>query len=103
MTVIAKKQNYPYIETNMDIAGGQPIISGTRIAVRTIAGYYQMGMDVDEILTTLQHLTPSEVHSALAYYFDHKEMIDADLLASSDVDYWKSQIKPQSDEIPAEK
>ncbi|WP_162139223.1 DUF433 domain-containing protein [Pseudanabaena sp. PCC 6802] len=44
---------YPYITTNATILGGVPIIEGTRIAVRAIAGYYQMGMSVDEILTTL--------------------------------------------------
>jgi len=103
MTVAVKKQNYPYIESDINIAGGKPIISGTRITVRTIAGYYQMGMDVDEILTTLQHLTPSRVHSALAYYFDHKEEIDADLIESSNVIYWKSKLKPQNDNTPSEK
>ena len=51
-----------------------------------------MGMSVDEILTTLPHLTPSQVHSALAYYFDHQEEIDKDLIESSDVDFWKTQV-----------
>ena len=87
MTVAVKKQHYPYIEFGNNIASGKPIISGTRITVRTIAGYYQMGMDVDEILTTLKHLTPSQVHSALAYYFDHKEEVDEDLTESSDIVY----------------
>ena len=59
--------------------------------MRTIAGYYQMGMDVDEILTTLTHLTSSQVHSALAYYFDHQDEIDKSLIESSDIDYWKDQ------------
>jgi len=51
-----------------------------------------MGMSIDEILTTLPNLTPSQVHSALAYYFDHQEEIDSDLKESSDVDFWKSQV-----------
>jgi uncharacterized protein (DUF433 family) len=37
-----------------------------------------MGMSADEILTTLPHLKPSQVHSALAYYFDHKDEVDTD-------------------------
>ncbi len=53
-----------------------------------------MGMSADEILTTLPHLAPSQVHSALAYYFDHQEEVDTDLAESSDVEFWKSQIAP---------
>jgi uncharacterized protein (DUF433 family) len=83
---------YPYITSNPAILSGVPIVEGTRIAVRTIAGYYQMGMSVDEILTTLPHLRPSQVHSALAYYFDYQEEIDRDLKNTSDVEFWKSQV-----------
>ncbi len=56
-----------------------------------------MGMSVDEILTTLPHITPSQAHSALAYYFDHQGDVDKDLAESSDVELWKSRhaIDPQ--------
>lgn len=91
MKLAVEQQAYPYITTNRRIAGGSPIIKGTRIAVRTIAGYYQMGMSVDEILNTLQHLSPSQVHSALAYYFDHQKEIDRELEVSTDVEHWKNR------------
>ena len=71
MTLALKEKEYPHIGTDPEIADGKPIISGTRTTVRSIAGYYQMGMSIDEILTTLPHLRPSQVHSALAYYFDN--------------------------------
>lgn len=85
------KQSYPYICTDPKIAGGVPIIAGTRITIRSIARYYQMGMNVDEILNALTHLTPSQVHSALAYYFDNQEEIESDIVNNSDVEYWKKQ------------
>ena len=100
MASFAKKFQYPYIGTNPDIAGGTPIIDGTRITVRTIAGYYQMGMDVDEILATLPHLTPAQVHSALAYYFDHQDEIDNDLSDSSDEDKWSQKVVNSSGKEP---
>ncbi len=87
-----EQQAYPYITTNRRIAGGSPIIKGTRITVRTIARYYQMGMSVDEILNILQHLSPSQVHSALAYYFDHQQEIDRELEVSTDVEHWRQQV-----------
>lgn len=93
MTVAVKEKHYPHIGSNPKIAGGKPIVNGTRITVRSIAGYYQMGMSVDEIMTTLPHLSASQIHSALAYYFDHQEEIDTDLKKSSDVDFWKTQIE----------
>lgn len=92
MTSPAKKLQYPYITSNPDIAHGSPVINGTRITVRTIAGYYQMGMKVDEILTTLPHLSPSQVHSALAYYFDHQKEIDAELDDCSDEMKWSQNV-----------
>jgi uncharacterized protein (DUF433 family) len=97
MSTAAKKMAYPYIMSRPGIAGGAPAIEGTRITVRCIAGYYQMGMTVDEILTSLSHLTSSQVHSALAYYFDHQEEIDQDLAESSDEEYWKPRVLPHPD------
>ena len=88
MSLQTKTIFYPYITSNPDIAGGISIIEGTRISVRTIAGYYQMGMNVDEILSTLSHLSPAQVHSALAYYFDNQEEIDAEILENSDEEKW---------------
>ena len=96
MTSALEVEKYPYVGYDPEIADGKPIIVGTRITVRCIAGYYQMGMSTDEILTTLAHLTPSQLHSALAYYFDHQIEVDSDLAESSDIEFWKSQVTPRS-------
>ena len=93
MSLTARKIKYPYITSNLGIAGGRPVIEGTRITVNSIAGYYQLGMSIDEILDSLHHLTPSQVHSALAYYFDHQEEINSDLEEQANVEYWKSQVQ----------
>ncbi len=92
MGVAVKQVNYPHIVSKPEIAQGAPAIEGTRITVRCIAGYYQMGMSVDEIITTLRHLTPAQVHSALAYYFDHQDEINIDLKEASDEEYWKQRV-----------
>lgn len=83
---------YPYIGHIPEIGHGGPLIKGTRITVRTIAGYYQLGMSVDEIMGALRHLTPAQVHSALAYYFDHQDEIDRDLADVTDEEKWKSLL-----------
>ena len=84
---------YPHVATNPRILNGVPIIKGSRIAVRTIAGYYQLGMTPDEILQSLPHLTHAQLHAALAYYFDHQKEVDRDLKHSSDEDYWRKQVR----------
>ena len=93
MSTAIKELSYPYITSRQDIAGGAAIIEGTRTTIRAIAGYYQMGMSVDEILSTLSHLSASQVHSALAYYFDHQQEIDSELAEYADDEYWKQQVK----------
>jgi uncharacterized protein (DUF433 family) len=93
MSLTARKLDYPYITSNPGIAGGRPVIAATRITVNCIAGYYQLGMSIDEILDSLRHLTPSQVHSALAYYFDHQDEIDSDLEEAGNVEYWKSLVQ----------
>ena len=86
-----KTKTFPHIARNRSILGGIPIVAGTRTPVRSIAGYYQLGMSADEILQSLPHLSAAEVHAALAYYFDHQKEIDRDLARRDDVDYWKKQ------------
>jgi uncharacterized protein (DUF433 family) len=65
-----------HIETDPEIRGGRPRISGTRISVDDIAiMYVHLGQSAEEIVAKYQ-LSPGAVHAALAYYYDHKEEID---------------------------
>ena len=74
--------SHPYITRTPEICGGRPIVRGTRIPVQTIVGYYKLGMDVDEILAGLPHLTAAQVFDALSYYQDHQAEIEADIAAA---------------------
>ena len=89
----SKAINYPHITSTPRIANGVPIIKNTRIAVRTIAGYYQLGLTPDEILQSLPQLTQSQLHAALAYYFDHQKEIDRDLKRNSDLSHWAGAVR----------
>jgi len=84
---------YPHIVRRRSVLGGIPVVVGTRTPVRAIAGYYQMGMNADEILESLPHLTLAQLHAALAYYFDHQKEIDRDLSRTTDLEYWKKQAR----------
>lgn len=67
------------ITISPNIRFGKPCIAGRRISVSDIAVWTQrQGRSVDEICEDFQ-LTSADVHAALAYYFEHRQEIDADL------------------------
>jgi uncharacterized protein (DUF433 family) len=66
-----------HIELTSDARGGKPRIRGRRISVQDIAIWHErLGKSPDEIASEYD-LTLGDVHAALAYYFDHREEIDA--------------------------
>jgi uncharacterized protein (DUF433 family) len=65
-----------HIEITPGIAGGKPRIAGHRITVHDIAVWHErMGMSADEIAVEY-NLTLGDVYAALAYYFDHRDVVD---------------------------
>ena len=66
-----------HIQPTPDTAGGRPRIRGRRITVQDIAIWHErLGKGADEIAAEYD-LTLADVYAALAYYFDHREEIDA--------------------------
>ena len=66
-----------HIQLTPDTTGGKPRIRGRRITVQDIAIWHErLGKSADEIAADYD-LTLAEVYAALAYYFDHREEIDA--------------------------
>jgi uncharacterized protein (DUF433 family) len=60
--------------------GGRPRIDGHRITVEDMAIWHErMGMSPDEIASAYPTITLSDVHAALAYYYENREWIDADI------------------------
>ena len=57
---------------------GQPraFIAGTRVRVQDIYALSELqGKTPDEIVAAIPHLSLFQVHSALAYYFQHRDEI----------------------------
>ncbi|HHT9138554.1 MAG TPA: DUF433 domain-containing protein [Candidatus Wunengus sp. YC60] len=77
MTTPVKHFKHPYISINKKIRDGEPIIAGTGIRVLDIAIRHElMGMSPEDIIIALPHLTFSQVHAALSYYYDYKNEMD---------------------------
>lgn len=59
------------------VCGGRPRIAGTRITVRNIVVWSQMGWTPEKIIGHIEHLSLGQVHAALAYYYANQREMDA--------------------------
>jgi uncharacterized protein (DUF433 family) len=89
-----KEIKHPYITKKRGIQGGRPVIAETRIPVSTVIFWYKTGKEIHEILNMYPHLTPSQIHDALSYYYDHQKEIEEEIAAVQDEDRWKKQYPP---------
>jgi uncharacterized protein (DUF433 family) len=68
------------------VCGGKACIAGTRIRVMDIVIWYEhQRMTPDEIVDQFPTITLSDVHTALAYYYDHIEEIRAEMRREEEV------------------
>ncbi len=75
MTLTATE--YKYIELD---ERNVPIIAGTTMkVVELITSVKAYNWTPEQLLENYPHLTLSKIYSALAYYWDHKEELDADM------------------------
>lgn len=65
-----------YIVRDDRILGGEPIVEGTRTPVRAVAELWRLGLQPDEIVRRLPHLSLAQAFDALSYYSDHQEEIN---------------------------
>jgi len=65
---------------------GVPEIAGANTKVAELIAEMQAhGLSPEELCFQLPHLSLGQIHSALAYYWDHKEEIDQDLAQRSEL------------------
>jgi uncharacterized protein (DUF433 family) len=57
-----------------------PMLAGTRTkVVEVVLDHLAHGVDAHEIHRQYPHLSLGQIHSALAYYYDHQEEMDRDI------------------------
>jgi uncharacterized protein (DUF433 family) len=76
--------NTAHLEQRLTAHGLEAYIRGTRVAVRHIAALLQAGHTAESIIAEgLPQLPPAAVYEAIAYYYDHREEIEAELAAQT--------------------
>lgn len=67
---------HPHVELQPD---GSPIIHGSRVHVRRLWSWHQRGVTVETLIKRYPSLGPACVLDALAFAYDNRELIRADL------------------------
>lgn len=109
----AKPTVYTYVTKTPGVCGGKARIEGTRVRVNNVACLHKDGATDEKIREAYPDLTPAQIHAALAYYYDNREEIDAELEADAqffvkaDRD-WDEQMaryggRPPDDPTPEER
>jgi uncharacterized protein (DUF433 family) len=66
-----------HIECTPGVCGGKPRIAGHRIRVQDVFVLHELkGMTPDAIVQAFPGITLADVHAALTYYWDHREIIE---------------------------
>jgi len=66
-------------------AGGTARVAGTRIkVVHLVMEKSANRWSAEELAAAFPHLSPAQVHAALAYYYDHQKELDAQIRASAE-------------------
>src|SRR3990172_806621 len=78
MATTAPKIVFSHITKNPKVRGGKACIEGTRISVKDIVCLHEQGGTPEQMLNVFgTPLTLSQIHAALAYYYDHRDKVDA--------------------------
>ena len=68
---------YPHIETNSD---GIALVSGTTTkVVEIVQDHLAHHWDAEDIHRQFPYLGLAQIHSALAYYYDHQDELDQEI------------------------
>lgn len=80
---MALELTYPHVEKLAGHPARLSRVSRVRVA-QIVMDYLAYGWSPDEMCRQHPYLLPSEAHSAMAYYFDHQQEIDAEIQAELD-------------------
>lgn len=74
---VLHETRHPYIAQRATVHGGEPVIRGTRIPVRTIVQYVlRQGIAPEALVKEFPPLSLAAIYDALSFYYDHRSLLD---------------------------
>jgi len=87
MATTSESTTYAHITKEPKVCGGNACIDGTRIRVMDVVCLLKEGHAPEQMLGVFSvSLTLGQVHAALAYYYDHREEIEAAFAVEDEID-----------------
>ena len=68
-----------YKHISLDEAGVASITGTTTKVIELVLSYLSSGLSAEELHLNYSYLSLGQIHSALAYYWDHKVQLDQDI------------------------
>lgn len=69
-----------HITRTPSVCGGKPCIAGHRVRViDVVLRHERLGQSADEIVNEFPGISLADVYAALAYYYDHRDEMEAEL------------------------
>ncbi len=69
---------HPHVRVDQAILAGSPHVSGSRVPVRRIFGFYRDGTKIETIMRRFPQLGAACILDAIAFALDNPEVIEAD-------------------------
>jgi uncharacterized protein (DUF433 family) len=70
---------HPHVRCDARLLGGSPHVVGTRVPVRRLWAWHRAGTSIDTLLKRYPSLGPARVLDALAFCYDNRDVVEADL------------------------
>ena len=84
------------VVSDPEVRGGRPVVAGTALRVSDLASYHTLAGLTPEELSVQFDLDLARVHAALAYYYQHKAAVDAEIRANTDeAEIWRQRLTDQ--------
>ena len=88
---------HPRVRSDIRTLNGSPYVAGSKVPVRRLWSWHRAGVSIDKLMKRYPQLGPAKVLDALAFAYDNRVVIEADLdreLAALEVAKLKPSIMP---------
>jgi uncharacterized protein (DUF433 family) len=70
---------HPHVRCDVRTLNGSPYVAGSKVPVRRLWSWHRSGVPIDKLMKRYPQLGPAKVLDALAFAYDNRVVVEADL------------------------
>ncbi len=70
---------HPHVRSDVRTLNGSPYVAGSKVPVRRLWSWHRAGVPIDKLMKRYPALGPAKVLDALAFAYDNRGVVEADL------------------------